>query len=59
MKVRINKVLGYVKGQVIIIDDIAGVPVSQFWRRRLKDAALDNCVEVVASKQTKTKRLEK
>jgi uncharacterized protein YuzE len=33
--------------------DSKGVPVSQFWRRRLLDAKIDNCVEVITQQNKK------
>ena len=48
MKLKINKVSGYAAGAVIDIQtDSGGIPLDKFWRKRLKDAALDDCVEVV------------
>lgn len=49
MKIKLNIPLaGYQKGQTISIDaDSKGTPIDKFWRRRLKDAEIDNCVEVV------------
>ena len=47
MKLKINKVAGYAAGSVVDIQtDKGGIPLDKFWRKRLKDAALDECVEV-------------
>lgn len=46
MKLKINNVPGY-SGIVTVKTDASGVPLDRFWRRRLEDAAVDNCVEVV------------
>ena len=50
---RVNANLLNVKaGAVISLDvDAHGVPLDRFWRRRLKDAAIDNCIEAVAPKR--------
>ena len=54
MKIKIKKVFGYTAGVVLDIQiDPSGIPLDQFWRKRLKDAATDGCVEVVkASKKS-------
>lgn len=41
---------GYTAGQTIKIKtDRNNVPLDLFWRRRLKDALVDNCVEIIKS----------
>ncbi len=36
------------KGDIIQIDvDDEGTPLDLYWRRRLKDSAIDNCVELI------------
>lgn len=35
------------KGDIIEIEDNQGIPLKQFWRRRLRDAYIDGCCEVV------------
>jgi len=52
MKIKINKPLkNYRAGQVIEIN-----PSDIYWVRRLKDAEIDNCIEVVIEeKETKFK----
>lgn len=56
MKLKLNiDILGYRKGQVIDVESVKGKPRDRFWRDRLKDSAIDNCVEVVVeSKKVKT-----
>lgn len=56
MKLKLNQPLaGYEVGREVTIQtDRNGVPLEKFWRRRLKDAKIDNCVEVV--KPSKPKR---
>jgi hypothetical protein len=59
IKIRLNADLrGFLKGKELIIDiDSAGNPTDAFWRGRLKDSAIDNCIEIVENKQiTKDKR---
>ena len=58
LDLKINKSMrGYDAGRTITIDaDKHGLPLDKFWRRRLKDSVIDNCVEVVkTSKSTKGK----
>lgn len=39
--------------------DKDGTPIDAYWRRRMKDSAIDNCVEiVVSSRPKKTKAAE-
>lgn len=46
MKLKINRVPGY-SDQVTVKTDGFGVPLDKFWRNRLKDAEIDNCVELI------------
>ncbi len=60
MKLKLNKDLhGKKKGTVIEIADRDGSPLDTFWYRRLKDAEIDNCVEVVSGTYSKTTKKEK
>jgi hypothetical protein len=54
MKLKINNVPGY-SGTVSVQVDQNGVPLERFWRKRLKDAVTDKCVEVVTRKPKKEK----
>ena len=58
MKLKLNKpMMGYDAGRKITIQtDASGVPLEKFWRRRLKDAKIDNCVEEI--KLSKPKRVK-
>lgn len=49
LKIKINSALrGYKPGTIIEIKaNSDGVPADGYWRRRLKDAKIDNCVELV------------
>lgn len=56
-ELRINLDLGgaYIVGAIVKIrchDD--GTPVNMFWRRRLRDSAIDQCVEWVEDKPIKS-----
>ena len=57
MKLKINHVPGY--GGTITVEDVNGIPVERFWRNRLKDAKIDNCVEVVKTRAKETKEKPK
>lgn len=54
MKLKINNVPGY-SGTVTIETDNSGVPLDKFWRNRLKDAEIDQCVEIVKPKRKRMK----
>ena len=52
MKLLINKDFdGYKKGMEITVKAVKKIPLDIYWRRRLKDAEIDGCVEVVKSKR--------
>ncbi len=53
LKIKLNCDLnGFKAGNVIFINvDEHNVPLDIFWRRRLKDSAIDNCIEVVKDKK--------
>jgi hypothetical protein len=56
MKLKINQDIKTPNGKVfkdsiIEIDEIDGEPASNFWRNRLKDSAIDNCVEIVSTQK--------
>lgn len=44
-------------GSELSIDSVSGIPLDSFWRKRLKDSIIDNCIEIV-KKQYKTKKSE-
>ncbi len=45
---------GFAAGREITVKaDANGVPLEKFWRRRLKDAVSDNCVEIVSQEKPK------
>ena len=52
MQIKLNQNLRTPQGQlskdtIIEINDENGVPTDLFWRNRLKDSAIDNCIEIV------------
>lgn len=52
MKLKLNANLkGNKAGTVIEVADNNGIPLDNFWARRLKDSAIDNCVEIVKDKK--------
>lgn len=59
MKLKLNQPMkGYEAGREVVVQtDANGVPLEKFWRRRIRDAKIDNCVEVV--KPSKPKREKK
>jgi len=49
--------LGVKVGEAVEVPDRKGVPLDRFWRNRLRDASLDDCVHLPQNKpSTKTKR---
>ena len=48
---------GHSKGDVVSVQvDSRGVPLERFWRRRFKDAEIDNCLVVVKSEKPRSKK---
>lgn len=45
-------------GATAEIPDKNGIPTEAFWRRRLKDAAIDGCIEIVQPAKAATKAKE-
>lgn len=62
MKLKLNQDLRTPKGKLLqgtVIEvecDAESTPLDMFWRNRLKDSAIDNCVEVISKNQLKTKK---
>ena len=48
-----SEILDHKKGDKVQIKSIGGVPTDSFWRRRLKDATLDKCCEIVSDSPKK------
>lgn len=58
MKLKLNFDLnGYKAGEIIDIKDKNGIPTDKYWRKRLRDAVIDNCVEVMTDKKSKKKEV--
>ena len=57
IKIKINKKIPEHNPGVTVsvLVDAAGTPILQSWRDRLKDAEIDNCVEIVKEPKTQTK----
>lgn len=55
-KIRLNAPLrGHNQGETIQIDtDKEGVPIAKYWRDRLKDAQIDDCIELIKEKTNKS-----
>lgn len=52
MKIQLNADLRKSKkGDIITIEDRNGVPIDPFWKRRLKDSAIDGCITVLDQKK--------
>jgi len=56
MKIKLNQDLAtpqgkLLKDQFIEIADDNGIPTDHFWRNRLKDSAIDNCIEVISTQK--------
>jgi len=48
MKLKLNSNLkSHKKDDIISIDDKEGIPTDIYWRNRLKDSEIDNCVEII------------
>ena len=57
MIIRLNQSFkGLPVGSELSIDSVGGIPVDSFWRKRLKDSVIDNCIEIV-KKQYKSKKV--
>ncbi len=52
MKIKLNMDLkNFKKGQIIDVPAKDGIATNQFWRNRIKDSAIDKCVEVLVEKK--------
>ena len=60
-KIKVLKDLGeYKAGETVTIEVFDnGDPKSNFWRRRLRDSSIDNCVEFVEDKKPEKKEVKK
>jgi hypothetical protein len=41
----------YKKDSIIEVEDVDNIPTDLFWRNRLKDSTIDNCVEIVTTQK--------
>jgi hypothetical protein len=55
MKIKINKnIRSYKAGQEIEIKtDKDNVPLDRYWRNRLRDSKIDNCIEIINTQPKK------
>lgn len=55
---KLNKPMaGYEAGRTVTVQaDPSGVPLDRFWRRRIKDAKIDNCLEVIKPSKPKSEK---
>lgn len=49
----------YAKGQVIKVRSANGVPLEKYWRKRIRDSEIDNCVTVKQPVEKKTTKANK
>lgn len=59
LKILINKdFLQYKKGSIITVDAKDCIPVSKFWRDRLRDSKIDDCVSIVKPTKKVVKKIK-
>lgn len=58
IKLRVKGTIpGHAPGSIVeVVTDDRGIPLDAQWRRRLKDAAIDECVEVVEDEPSTPRR---
>jgi hypothetical protein len=58
VRIQVNKALpGHPVGKIVsVAADSEGTPLDLQWRRRLKDARIDNCCEIVAPVAPRARR---
>lgn len=62
IEIKINKDLTTPSGKytagtkLIIFVDSEGTPLDRFWRSRLKDSTIDDCIEIVNKSTKKSKK---
>ena len=55
MKLKVNIPMnGKKEGDIVVVKTKGGIIIDKFWRKRLQDSKLDNCVSIV-----KTKKVDK
>lgn len=56
LQILINKTfMQYQEGSIITVNAEKGIPLEKFWRDRLKDSEIDNCVSIVKKKYSTKK----
>jgi len=60
IQVKLNMPLqGFAVGRIINLEvDENGTVKDYFWRRRLQDSVIDNCVEIVEDKNTEVRKIK-
>lgn len=62
LSLQINQNLSTPKGKLLkgatvdVTTDESGIPLDHFWRSRLKDSKIDNCVQVISKKNSNSKK---
>lgn len=60
LKIKINNLSRYPRGTIVNISvDENGIPLDFYWRRRLENSKIDNCLEVISKDFEDQKILEK
>lgn len=60
MKLKLNRNLAlHEAGDIVEVEAVDGVPVNNYWRKRLSDAQFDNCVEIIEEKKVVRKKISK
>ena len=60
IKLQVNiPMMGKIKGDVVTLETKSGVIIDQFWRNRLNDSHIDNCVTIVKDKVVKETKPKK
>lgn len=53
MKIKLNMdISGFKKGEELELLTHNGVPIDAYWRKRLKDSEIDNCIEIIPQKSS-------
>lgn len=57
MKIKLNTDLkGYKKGDIVEISSFTDHETKKYWERRLKDAKIDKCCELIAENKKPNKK---
>ena len=56
MEIKINFTFGrYKKGQIVTVPSIGEMPAEKYWRDRIRDSKIDQCVSIVDRKKSSKK----